>query len=130
MSQRGGRVRGFTRARFSGLSTAELSRVIRSVATDQTGLRGVWHVAGEQINKFALLSLVNDAFGLRTDIVADDSFICDRTLDASRFMDATGYRPPSWAAMVTELATDPAPYDDWATQWTSTARDRSTVSTS
>ena len=130
MSQRGGRVRGFTRARFSGLTTAELSRVIRSVATHQTGLRGVWHVAGEQINKFALLSLVNDAFGLRTDIVADDSFICDRTLDASRFMDATGYRPPSWAAMVTELATDPAPYDDWATQWTSTARDRSTVSTS
>ena len=130
MSQRGGRVRGFTRARFSGLSTAELSRVIRSVAMDQTSLRGVWHVAGEQISKYDLLSLLNDALGLGTTITADDSFVCDRTLDAHRFMNATGYRPPPWADMVAELAADPTPYDDWKTQWTSTAHDRSTVSTS
>jgi hypothetical protein len=31
--------------------------------------------------------------------------------------------------MVAELAADPTPYDEWATQWISTERDRSTVST-
>jgi len=129
LSKRGETVRGFTRARFSGLSTLELSRVILAVIQQHPELRGVWHVAGEQINKHDLLTLVNDTFGLGTRILADDSFVCDRTLDASRFMNATGYRPPTWAAMVAELAADPTPYDEWATQWISTERDRSTVST-
>ena len=65
-----------------------------------------------------------------TTLEADESFVCDRTLDASRFMNATGYRPPQWAAMVAELAADPTPYDAWALQWTSIARDRSTASIS
>jgi dTDP-4-dehydrorhamnose reductase len=130
LSQRAQTVRGFTRARFSGLSTAELARVIRLVIQEHAGLRGVWHVAGEQISKFDLLSIVNEQFGLETTIVADDSFVCDRTLDATRFMNATGYRPPTWPAMVAEMAADPTPYDEWTTQWISTAANRSTVSTS
>ena len=130
LSHRGETVPGFTRARFSGLTTAELARVIRLVIAEHGDLRGVWHVAGEQISKFDLLSIVNDQLGLGTTLVADDSFVCDRTLDATRFMNATGYRPPTWAAMVAELAADPTPYDEWTTQWTSTVPNHSTVSTS
>jgi dTDP-4-dehydrorhamnose reductase len=129
-SHRGEIVPGFTRARFSGLTTAELSRVIADIVQRQPELRGVWHVAGDPINKFDLLTIVNDAFRLGSTLRADESFVCDRTLDASRFMNATGYRPPSWAAMVAELAADPTPYDAWALQWTSTAHGRSTASTS
>jgi len=123
-------VPGFTRARFSGLTTTELSRVIADIIQQHPDLRGVWHVAGDPINKFDLLTIVNEAFGLGSTLRADDSFVCDRTLDASRFMNATGYRPPSWAAMVAELAADPTPYDAWAHQWISTAHGRSTASTS
>jgi dTDP-4-dehydrorhamnose reductase len=130
LAHRGETVPGFTRARFSGLSTAELARVIRAVIETHSELRGVWHVAGEQISKFELLSMVNETFGLGTTIVADESFVCDRTLDAARFLNATGYRPPTWAAMVAEMAADPTPYDQWTTQWTSTAANPSTVSTS
>lgn len=130
LSHRGETVPGFTRARFSGLTTAELARTIRRIIEEHGDLRGVWHVAGEQISKFDLLSLVNETFGLGTTIVADDTVACDRTLDATRFMNATGYRPPTWAALVAEMAVDPTPYDEWATQWTSTAPNRSTVSTS
>ena len=130
LSRRGETVKGFTRARFSGLTTAELSRVIRRVVQEHSGLRGVWHVAGEQISKYDLLAMVNQALGLGTTIVADDALVCDRTLDSSRFMHATGYRPPSWAAMIAELAADPTPYDEWTTLWTSTERDRSTANTS
>ena len=130
VAHRGETVPGFTRARFSGLSTVELARLIRRVIDEHVDLRGVWHVAGEQISKFELLSIVNDTFGLGTTIVADDSFVCDRTLDATRFMNATGYRPPSWAAMVAEMAADPTPYDEWTTQWTSIAANHSTASTS
>ena len=129
LSHRGDTVRGFTRARFSGLTTLELARVVGGLVTEHNALEGVWHVAGEQISKFALLSIVNEAFGLGTTIEPDDTLACDRTLDASRFMNATGYRPPQWAAMVAELAADPTPYDAWAHQWSSNVRDRSTAST-
>ncbi len=129
-SHRGEIVPGFTRARFSGLTTAELSRVVADIIQHRPDLRGVWHVAGDPINKFDLLTIVNDAFGLGSTLRPDESFVCDRTLDASRFMNATGYRPPSWAAMVAEMAADPTPYDAWALQWTSTAHGRSTASTS
>lgn len=129
-SHRGEIVPGFTRARFSGLTTTELSRVVADIIQHHPDLRGVWHVAGDPINKFDLLTIVNDAFDLGSTLRPDASFVCDRTLDASRFMNATGYRPPSWAAMVAELAADPTPYDAWALQWTSTAHGRSTASTS
>ena len=129
ISHRGEIVPGFTRARFSGLTTPELSRVIADIIQRHPDLRGVWHVAGDPINKFDLLTILNDAFGLGSTLRADESFVCDRTLDASRFMNATGYRPPQWAAMVAELAADPTPYNAWAFQWTSIAHGRSTAST-
>jgi len=130
LAHRGERVPGFTRARFSGLTTVELSRVLADIAERHGELHGVWHVGGEPTSKFDLLAMVNDRFGLGIALEPDDSLVCDRTLDAGRFMNATGYRPPTWAAMVAELATDPTPYDSWANLWTSTARDRSTASTS
>ena len=129
-SRRGDMVPGFTRARFSGLTTLELSRVIARIIESHTDLTGLWHVAGEPIAKYDLLSMMNDRFGLGSTLEADDSFICDRTLDASRFMNATGYRPPTWPEMVAELAADPTPYDAWGNQWISNARDRSTASIS
>ena len=129
-SHRGESVPGFTRARFSGLTTLELSRVIADIVEQQADMSGIWHVAGNPISKFDLLTIVNDAFGLEITLRADESFVCDRTLDASRFMNATGYRPPTWATMVAELAADPTPYDAWANQWTSNAHDRSTARTS
>ena len=130
LAHRGETVPGFTEARFSGLTTAELARTIRLIIEEYASLHGVWHVAGEQISKFDLLSIVNGTFGLGTTIVADSSFVCDRTLDATRFMNATGYRPPTWAAMIAEMAADPTPYDEWTTQWTSIAANHSTISTS
>ena len=130
LSHRGETVPGFTRARFSGLTTLELSRVIADVIERRAELEGVWHVAGNPISKFDLLSTVNDVFGLGTVLQPDDSFVCDRTLDASRFNTATGYRPPTWATMVAELAADPTPYDAWTHLWTSNERARSTASIS
>jgi dTDP-4-dehydrorhamnose reductase len=57
-------VPGFTRRAFQRLTTPELSRVIADIIQRHPDLRGVWHVAGDPINKFDLLTIVNDAFGL------------------------------------------------------------------
>jgi dTDP-4-dehydrorhamnose reductase len=130
LSHRGEPVPGFTRARFSGLTTLELSRVLADVAQHHRELHGVWHLAAEPISKYDLLTMVNEHFASGTTLEPDASFVCDRTLDGSRFTAATGYRAPTWDAMVAEMAADPTPYDSWANQWTSNTLARSTASTS
>jgi dTDP-4-dehydrorhamnose reductase len=113
LSQRGQTVRGFKRAVFSGFTTAALADIISNVIAKHPELRGVWHVAAEPINKFDLLSLVKEAFGLNIEIVAEDSFICDRSLDADRFRRETGWAPDGWPQMIDQMAQDPTPYDEF-----------------
>ena len=56
----------------------------------------MWHVAAEAISKFDLLSLVKEVYGLRVRVEPDETFVCDRSLDGSRFRGETGVRAPSW----------------------------------
>jgi len=43
---------------------------------------------------------------LGTTIEANDEFVCDRSLDSSRFRTEFGYQPPSWDEMIAELGND------------------------
>jgi dTDP-4-dehydrorhamnose reductase len=113
LSQRGQTVRGFKRAVFSGFTTAALADIIGNVISKHSQLRGVWHVAAEPINKFELLSLVKQAFGLNIEIMAEDSFICDRSLNAERFRRETGWAPDGWPQMIQQMAQDPTGYDEF-----------------
>jgi dTDP-4-dehydrorhamnose reductase len=108
LSQRGKAIRGFRRAIYTGFTTAEIGRVIEAVLLRQPGLSGLWQVSSEQITKFDLLQQAQRAFGWAGEILADDTFECDRSLDSTRFRTATGYVPPSWEAMLAELASQPA----------------------
>jgi dTDP-4-dehydrorhamnose reductase len=104
LAQRG-KIRGYTKAIFSGFTTLEMTRIIRKVLA-APALSGVYHVSGEPISKFDLLTMIRDALGLTTEIEPYDGFQCDRSLDSSRFREALVYRPPGWKAMVEELAQD------------------------
>ncbi len=106
LAQRG-TTRGFRRAIYTGLTTIEMSRLIERLATGHRTLHGVWHVASQPITKYDLLVAFSRKLG-RTDveIVPDDEFVCDRSLRADRFDTATGYRPPLWDTMLTELAAE------------------------
>jgi dTDP-4-dehydrorhamnose reductase len=112
LSQDGKSVRGFRRAVFSGFTTAALAGIIAEVLSEHADLSGVWHVAAEAINKFDLLSLVREIYGLRVEIEPDESFICDRSLDGSRFREATGFVAPSWPEMIERMREDPTPYEE------------------
>ena len=112
LSQAGGRVRGFRRAVFSGFTTRALAEIIAEVLTRRAGMSGVWHVSAEPINKFDLLSLVREAYGLRVEIEPDETFACDRSLDGSRFRAETGLRAPSWPEMIAAMRDDPTPYEE------------------
>lgn len=111
LGQAGARVPGYRRAIFSGLTTLALARLIGNLIEESPSLHGLYHVAGEPISKYAFLSLLGEAFPRGTELVADDTFVCDRSLDGARFAAATGFRSPSWQEMIAEMRNDPTPYD-------------------
>lgn len=113
LAQRGGRVHGYTTARFSGLSTSALAGLLGKVIEHHPDLSGVYHVASTPISKYDLLVRFNQAFRAGVEIEPSDALRIDRSLDGSRFTAATGLTCGSWDAMVAALAADPTPYDQW-----------------
>lgn len=104
LSQRGKTIRGFRRAIYTGLTTLEISRVIGRVISRHGDLSGLWHLSSDRISKFDLLRLAREAFDWEGEIVPEDGFVCDRSLDSGRFRAATNYCPPDWGSMLAEIA--------------------------
>lgn len=97
------RVKGYTEAVFSGLPTCELARVVRDFVIPHASLRGVYHVAAEPISKHDLLQIVNREYGKNLQIEPDDQVKINRSLDASRFREATGYVAPAWPDLIAQM---------------------------
>ena len=98
-----GSVNGFARAIFSGLPTVELARVMKDFVVPHPQLNGLYHVAAEPIAKLDLLQLVAAQYGKLIEIRPDDSLVIDRSLDGSRFCEATGYVAPAWPELIRRM---------------------------
>lgn len=98
-----GSIKGFTRAIFSGLPTVELAIIVRDVVLPHQELHGLYHVASKPINKFDLLQLVAKAYGKSIEINPAEDLVIDRSLNADRFKQATGYVSPEWPAMIQHM---------------------------
>lgn len=98
-----GAVKGFARAVFSGVPTVEMARIVAERIIPDDRLSGLYHVSSEPISKYDLLRLVAKEYGKRIGIGRDEEFACDRSLDSSRFREATGYRPPPWPELVARM---------------------------
>ena len=107
----GGRVKGFTRVTWSGVTTNFLSEIVARLIREGSSLSGIFHVSGPAISKYQLLVWLNDAFGTRTTIEPDDTVVSDRSLVSDRFWSQTGFRRPTWADMVSELAEEAKTYE-------------------
>lgn len=113
LSQGGKNVKGFAKARYSGITTNRMSIMVRDLILNHPNLSGIYQVSGPWISKFDLLGLVRDAFQLEIEIERDEDMVIDRTLDGDRFRTDTGLVTPSWQEMVIELAEDRTPYESW-----------------
>jgi dTDP-4-dehydrorhamnose reductase len=98
-----GPIKGYARAIYSGFTTLEMARIVANILTRHPERHGVYHVSSEPISKLELLTMIRDRLGMTTQIVADRSFQCDRSLDSGRFRREFDYAPPSWPQMVDEL---------------------------
>jgi len=106
-------VKGYKRAIFSGFTTQAFAKILLDWIIPNPDLHGVWQVASQPISKYEVLNLMNEAYGLGVEIQPDETFVCDRSLDCSRFRAATGFAPPSWQEMIREMAASPLAYDLW-----------------
>ena len=113
LSNRGGRVDGFSKAIFSGFPTLHLSRIIADTIMKHPDLSGLYHISSAPISKFQLLTLINKAMKLNIEVNEYPDYHCERSLDSTRYRKKTGFTPPSWEKMVDELAQDVGQYLKW-----------------
>ena len=99
-----GKVQGYRRAVFSGLTTRELARVIRMILEKHPQASGLYHLSAAPINKYDLLTKLRERLAAQVDIVPVDEPRIDRSLDSTRFRRVFSYKPPEWDAMLDELA--------------------------
>jgi len=111
IAHRGGRMAGWRRARWSGLTSHALCVVVGEVLAAHRVLAGVYHVAGPSLTKLELVQAVAARLGLGIEIAPEDAVVIDRTLDGSRFVAATGLSVPSWDSMLDQLAADQPLYE-------------------
>ncbi|MDA8235875.1 MAG: SDR family oxidoreductase [Clostridia bacterium] len=107
-----GKVRGFTKAIYSGFPTIELARIISKIILPNPELQGLYNVASDAISKHDLLKLMADRYGKQIEIEPFNEFCQDRSLESSLFRQITGYTPPSWPELVDKMYKDyiSAPY--------------------
>jgi dTDP-4-dehydrorhamnose reductase len=113
LSNRGGRVKGYTRAIYSGFPTLNLAQIIADIIEHHSNLSGIYHVSSVPISKYDLICLLREAYRMHIEIEPFSEVHCDRSLNSARFQAATGFVPPSWTNLVKDLAEDPTPYDEW-----------------
>jgi dTDP-4-dehydrorhamnose reductase len=99
-------IMGWRKAVFSGFTTSELARLVEILLTGYPQAAGLYHASAAAISKYDLLTTLNQRMKRGVAIVPDESMICDRSLDSSRFRAEFGYVPPSWDTMLGELADD------------------------
>lgn len=95
-----GNVQGFQNAVFSGMPTVEIARIIHQYVLPNEQLHGLYHLSAEPINKFDLLKLIAAVYAKHIEILPNTDFKIDRSLDSSKFRQATGFSPKSWPEMI------------------------------
>ncbi len=92
--------KGFSKVVFSGLPTVVLAKLIRDIVLPRPDLSGVYHVAARPISKYDLLKLVANVYKKSIEIIPDDQEVMDRSLNAEKFKNATGYEAPEWGDLI------------------------------
>jgi dTDP-4-dehydrorhamnose reductase len=106
LSNRGGSVKGFTRAIYSGFPTIVLARLLKYVIKSQPHISGMYHVGSNPISKYDLLALLRKAYSIRIDIEPDDNFVCNRSLDSTKFWTMVKSAPIPWPEMIAAMVKD------------------------
>ena len=113
LSNRGKTVSGYEGAVYTGFTTHAFADILADVIDNHPKLHGLYQVSADSINKYELLKLVDACYRAGISIQKDTHFFCDRSLDSTKFRQATGFIPPTWESMIEEMASDSTDYEAW-----------------
>lgn len=98
-----GKCRGFDRAYFNGLTTLELAKVIYKYFIQKSYFpKMVINIGSNKISKYELLHKFNTVYDHNINIEKDSTFKIDRSLNISKFIKLTDYKPKTWYKMLKE----------------------------
>jgi dTDP-4-dehydrorhamnose reductase len=97
-----GPISGYVNAVFSGMPTVYIAEFLRAHVFCGE-LRGLYHLSVEPINKYKLLCLIKDQYGLSTEISPYEDFRIDRSLNSEKLRSATGFVSPAWEDLITKM---------------------------
>ncbi len=107
------KVKGFTNALYSGMTTGTMADLVCTILEDQPGLFGLFQATSDPISKYDLLVLLNEAFEKGLAIEKDEAFFCDRRMDGSVLEEAIGWKSPDWTVQIARLAADKKEDEAW-----------------
>jgi dTDP-4-dehydrorhamnose reductase len=113
LSNRRGKVDGYRKSIYSGVTTNCLADVIRDIIARHPQLNGIYQVASTPISKYDLLCQLKKAYNVDISINPVAGERVDRSMDGSKFVNAIGFKCPSWTSLVQQLAEDSTPYEQW-----------------
>jgi len=96
-------IKGYTKAIYSGFSTIEMVNIISNYVIPNENLSGLYHVSSEPISKYDLLNIMKKVYKKDIDIHSYDDFVLDRSLNSEKFKKVTGYQPPNWENMISDM---------------------------
>ena len=97
------KIKGFDRVLFSGLTTRELSKIIKKYIFNKNLYNNILNISSKPITKFKLLNLVKYIFKKDVKIEKCSKIKLNRTLNSKKFKNITGYKCPSWKKMLNEM---------------------------
>ena len=95
--------KGYSNAYFSGLTNTEFARVLAEYVLPNKEMFGIYHVGGDEINKYDLLKIFSNVYGKNIKIIKDESFEINRSLNSDKFHTKTKYKADSWEDMVSSM---------------------------
>jgi len=113
LAQNPGRVHGFRRVIYSGVTTNHLTELVERIVLHHPDLTGLYQVVASPISKYDLLLSIRDAYRVNIEITPDDSEISDRSMRGDKLRAAIGYQAPAWPELIAQMAEDPTPYERW-----------------
>ncbi|QYO66184.1 dTDP-4-dehydrorhamnose reductase family protein [Leptolyngbya sp. 7M] len=109
LSNRGGKVKGFKNAIYTGFPTIIFADIIGNLV-ESPEISGIVHISSDPISKFDLLEIINQEYDAGITIEPDEEFKIDRSLDSTRFRETNEFAPEPWPDMIATMHSDSGVY--------------------
>jgi len=106
LSQQGKAVKGYSKFIYSGFPAMVFCNILKDITLNRKGLKGLYHIASQPIDKYSLLCLIKVIYDLDIKIEKYENFICDRSLNCNAFKKAVNFKPASWQNMIKIMRED------------------------